>query len=1547
MTIKVSAPEGENRVLDTFFISESIAVCIEVYEIEPLDSIQYRVVMAADSGTVVNEEVVAASDAFVRGKIDTKNWFSVKFNRPGQVLISAIARSENMVNVDSQVIWVVEKEGENKAPRIELEPYRKYASVSLPCSLKVSIDNDEVWQGLQVEIFDGSKVLNDSVVRGDSLAVWEIGADDSTGVHDIRVTVTDNGNPPGSATDTVSITVITDSTRFGTPQNVRLVERTEKATVLEWDADSLCDGYVVYRSSTAAFDDVDTFRIQTSVFVDSTDTIFFYKVTGSNFFGESPTSDVVAGGDISSGNDTLPNVPKGLTVVAKDTSMIRIQWKDNAVAVNGYKIVRGTSEDSEFGQIATTGEHDTAFTDTGLLDGMRYYYSVISLEDTGESPPSEAVSAVTNVVLNITVYRGIGGTVTTEPDKKMFTVGDSVAITATPDSGYVFNGWAGDIQGKNPVVKVGMDSSMHLDASFINRAPVLYLVGDTTVLADALFEFTVGAEDLDGDSVTLYSGTLPEGASFTTETGQFRWTPRRDQEGAYTIKFIALDAQNKTTDSVFISVLTIPAIDSASTSRTVCTGDRVTLDVTASGSAPLTFQWSRSGTEISEAVTCSLAVASADTGDAGIYECRVANSAGSVSMIPCTLTVNSPVTIEAQSPGMSVCNANRAVLFVTASGTSPLGYEWMKNGERIENITGDSLVFNAMAQGDAGTYVCRIVNPCGEVSSDTMMVKCVEPSVAADGISLSSASVCSGYPVTLSVRGGQLGTGASWKWYADSCGKNDPIGSDTSITLVPAGTMTYLVRAEGDCNSTDCVSASVTVKTASSTPDSIVADRNPICSGDSTVLRISGGVLGTNASWEWYEGSGCGVGEYKGVGDSLVVKPTATTWYSVKGKGDCASSEWVCIELAVGTFCENPQAAVADREILCQGDSTMVRVSGGNLGTDGHWRWYANDCGSTDPLGEGDSLLVKPQITTIYFVRAEGLCNTSSCASVTVRVDSLSLAAESVTADPPSICPGAQSTLTVNGGLLGTAAQWKWYAGSCDGVPFDSGVSLVVSPGGTTSYFVRAEGTCNVTACAEVTIIQNTVSVEADSISPQAVTVCRGESVDLTVSGGTLGTGGKWVWYAGACEGTPVGEGETFTARPDASTTYMVRAEDNCGSTQCRSAAVTVNTLSVVPTGISPSPVRVCPDGSATITQTGGSLGTNAQWRWYRNDALTELEGEGESIEIRPPFASSYYVRAEGTCNSTDPVHVDAIVNTVSSAADGILMEPDVSSICRDTRIMLRVQNGRLGDGAHWAWYTGSCGDGNHLMGTGDTLSDTPAATTSYFVRAEGGCGVPTDCAQRSVTVFQHPTTPAINNGSNGSICTGGTLPLTVTSGFVGSNGGVWVWYNGRDGSGGRITSGVNSITVGPGATAYYSVRSENDGCGLSGFGNTMVIVNIPPIQPTSIRLSHDNVCPNSYATFSIPDGSFPGTDGHWEWYDGSGCSGSVLSQTTSLRVMPGVTRDYSVKATGGPCGECPCTARRVTVSSAYSCYSDPYFTSSLKSTSEKILSKSFQIGEF
>jgi hypothetical protein len=92
---------------------------------------------------------------------------------------------------------------------------------------------------------------------------------------------------------------------------------------------------------------------------------------------------------------------------------------------------------------------------------------------------------------------------------------------------------------------------------------------------------------------------------------------------------------------------TPPCITTQPLSRAVAAGSNVTLNVTATGSLPLTYQWTFGGTNIAGATGGAYTRTNVQSADAGSYLVVVSGSAGCVTSAPAILTVNNAPSLEA------------------------------------------------------------------------------------------------------------------------------------------------------------------------------------------------------------------------------------------------------------------------------------------------------------------------------------------------------------------------------------------------------------------------------------------------------------------------------------------------------------------------------------------------------------------------------------------------------------------------------------------------------------------------------------------------------------------------------------------------------------------------------------------------------------------------------------------------------------------------------------------------------------------------------------
>jgi hypothetical protein len=176
-----------------------------------------------------------------------------------------------------------------------------------------------------------------------------------------------------------------------------------------------------------------------------------------------------------------------------------------------------------------------------------------------------------------------------------------------------------------------------------------------------------------------------------------------------------------------------PAILSPPQSVTAAVGALVGFSVSASGTAPLAYQWRRNGAALGGATQSSLTLAAAQAGQAGGYSVVVTNPFGAVTSTVASLTLTNPgvaPTITTQPRSLTNVIGSSVSFTVTASGTAPLAYQWRRNGAALGGATQSSLTLAAVQAGQAGGYSVVVTNPFGAVTSTVASLTLTNPGVA-------------------------------------------------------------------------------------------------------------------------------------------------------------------------------------------------------------------------------------------------------------------------------------------------------------------------------------------------------------------------------------------------------------------------------------------------------------------------------------------------------------------------------------------------------------------------------------------------------------------------------------------------------------------------------------------------------------------------------------------------------------------------------------------------------------------------------------------------
>lgn len=169
----------------------------------------------------------------------------------------------------------------------------------------------------------------------------------------------------------------------------------------------------------------------------------------------------------------------------------------------------------------------------------------------------------------------------------------------------------------------------------------------------------------------------------------------------------------------------IPVILQSPQSKVGHLGGATDFLVTATGTAPLSYQWFKESVPLAGATNAVLAFTDLQLAQAGAYAVVVANAFGAVTSSIANLTVNvagggGSISITVPPINQTVSVSSNATFTVTATGTAPLVYQWRKDGVAIGGATGATLSLVNVQTNQAGGYSVVIANGGGSITSSVV-----------------------------------------------------------------------------------------------------------------------------------------------------------------------------------------------------------------------------------------------------------------------------------------------------------------------------------------------------------------------------------------------------------------------------------------------------------------------------------------------------------------------------------------------------------------------------------------------------------------------------------------------------------------------------------------------------------------------------------------------------------------------------------------------------------------------------------------------------------
>ena len=513
-------------------------------------------------------------------------------------------------------------------------------------------------------------------------------------------------------------------------------------------------------------------------------------------------------------------------------------------------------------------------------------------------------------------------------------------------------------------------------------------------------------------------------------------------------------------------------------------------------------------------------------------------------------------------------------------------------------------------------------------------------------------------------------------------------------------------------------------------------------------------------------------------------------------------------------------------EEICQGASVLLTATGGSS-----YEWRLNDV-IID--GETGNTLNATQSGTYSVIIIEGECRVPASNTSEITVNPTPTG--TISPASASICDGGSVELTATGG-----DSYTWFR---NGVEINgNNATITADEPGTYSVIIHVN---DCSGEASNTSVVTLSSGPTGTISPANASICAGESVVLTATGGN-----SYTWFR---NGDEINGQHDATLNVTQAGTYTVNIQQgDCSGAASNSSVVTVSSA---PTGsISPANASICAGGSAVLTATGGS-----SYTWFLNGV--EINGE-DNATLTVTQAGTYTATIhQGDCSASAS---NSSVVTVSSSPTGTI-SPANASICEGGSVVLTATGG-----SSYTWFR----NGDEISGEHDaTLNVTQAGTYSVIIN-QGDCS---GAASNTSAVTVAAPTGTISPAS-GSICEGGSMILTATGGTS------YTWFRNGDEINGRTGA---TLTVTQEGT--YSAIINQDDC--SGPASNTSVVTLSSSPTGTISPATGSICGGGSLVLTATGGS------SYTWFlNGNEINGK--DDATITVTQPGT---YSVIIQQGDC---------------------------------------------
>lgn len=287
---------------------------------------------------------------------------------------------------------------------------------------------------------------------------------------------------------------------------------------------------------------------------------------------------------------------------------------------------------------------------------------------------------------------------------------------------------------------------------------------------------------------------------------------------------VASDASNSPTaiavSGTGVAVAQAPSISQQPASATVTAGQTATFSVTATGAAPLSYQWQKNGAAISGATSASYTTPATSASDSGSkFGVTASNSAGTVTSSAATLTVNAATSI--------LNSSTSSLSFGSVNVGSNSAQSVTFNNAGNSNVTVSGVTVSGAGFNATGISTGQVVAPG---NSATLTVTFAPGTSGAANGTVTVASNATNSPASISLSGTGAAQTSSAPVGAPTCGKNNDMA-----VHVPTDWTTFVPPPKGQSYVDSTFGCTVVRITDSSNDDYSGSYYLPITHGYATV----------------------------------------------------------------------------------------------------------------------------------------------------------------------------------------------------------------------------------------------------------------------------------------------------------------------------------------------------------------------------------------------------------------------------------------------------------------------------------------------------------------------------------------------------------------------------------------------------------------------------------------------------------------------------------------------------------------------------------------